>query len=143
MGPYIIIQLQRFKVGPYGIQKIHTHVRGEDTIHIQGVQYELHAIINHDGEYDAGHYTTLVKHKIGAKTVWVLLDDDRPPQIMPELHVSSNFNYMFLYKRSNGSLNEPIESLANQDVPELEKRTYASIVGKSLVKPSQALGQTT
>ena len=84
---YLILQLFRFQQTPTGTQKITTKVTHCRSIDIQKTEYELISILNHEGNYQNGHYTALLK-----SDDWYLCDDIRQSSI--DNAVESGKNYV-------------------------------------------------
>ena len=117
----LLIQLKRFKHDTnFGtINKVHTYVEAQEEIIIQETQYKLIGILNHNGTYNAGHYTSLLKHD----EKWFLCNDGHLPQEVKSNAVRTRDNYMYVYQKkiaesSNGSIPTFVPTYEWQEVPE-------------------------
>ena len=52
-------------------------------------------IIDHEGQFGSGHYKTHLK----GNSQWYLHEDHYYPSVVPDNHISSGNNYLFLYKK--------------------------------------------
>lgn len=64
----------------------------------QNFKYELFAVNQHYGTMQGGHYTCVVKNKLGNKDAWFMYDDDRVYEI-DESKVVDESAYVLFYKR--------------------------------------------
>ena len=100
---YLILQLLRFEQTPTGPQKIKTKVTNCKSIDIQKTNYELISILNHEGTYQHGHYTALLK-----SDDWNLCDDIRQSSVSDAVESEKNYVYIFKKKEPDVSgLNQP------------------------------------
>ena len=91
----LIVQLSRFfrdKVTG-NINKIPTTVTNAQSISINDNDYELISILNHEGGYNSGHYTALLKGDN-----WYLCDDIRNSMVADNM-VESEKNYAYIFKK--------------------------------------------
>ena len=104
---YLIVQLLRFKTVQVGdqniIQKINTKVTNAKSILVTRTPYELDCILNHEGGYENGHYTALLKSE-----KWYLCDDIKIYEVTND-SIESEKNYVYIFKKK-----EPTMSGMNQ-----------------------------
>ena len=75
-------------------------------------------MLNHSGTYNAGHYTSLLKHN----EKWYLCNDSHQPQEVGFNAVCSRDNYLYVYQRivaesSASSLPTFVPTYEWQEVP--------------------------
>ena len=97
---YLILQLLRFQQGQRGLQKIEAKVIDIRSIDIQETKYELISVLNHQGTYDNGHYTALLKSES-----WFLCDDIKQSKI-DERHIENSANYVYMFKKKEPEIPE-------------------------------------
>ena len=90
---YLIVQLLRFQPTESGIIKIENKILNAKTITIQQTEYELISVLNHEGNYQNGHYTALLK-----SNEWYLCDDINK-KVLADNEVESNKNYAYIFKK--------------------------------------------
>jgi hypothetical protein len=92
--PYLILTLKRFKFAKLYKKKIDNLI--DFPLHdllVKGNKYDLYGIINHFGDLQSGHYTSIVR----TNNKWVRCDDSR----CTEIHESSIISpqaYILVYK---------------------------------------------
>ena len=111
-GPFLIIQLKRFELKDNILKKLHTFVPGTFILNINGICFKLIAMINHIGEFNNGHYITLLEQN----EKWYICDDDDFPTEISRTNVFSKENYLYFFKKITedvGSSNQvnPLVSL--------------------------------
>ena len=100
-GPFLLIQLKRFD---NHLQKLDHLVQGSFTVRVKNTYYELIAIVDHLGNYNNGHYRTILE----SKKKWYLCEDDKIPQEVPKNLVFSKANYIYLFQQKELSeVNQP------------------------------------
>ena len=93
LPPVLVITLQRFKTQKMYRTKVDTLITFPlNGLYISNNEYDLYGVINHSGDIENGHYTSIVK--VDAK--WIFFDDSKyeevkdPHQLISELaHVLS------------------------------------------------------
>ena len=94
---YLIVQLKRFD--DY-LNKIPTNVVNSQSIVIQKVEYELVSILNHEGNFQSGHYTALLK-----SDKWYHCNDINCSIISNDA-VESNKNFAYIFKKKRPTVTE-------------------------------------
>ena len=108
---YLFIQLKRFDKTSNGpIIKLNTTVIASESLCLNNTWYKLIGIINHQGNYDNGHYTTVLKHFNN----WFIFDDYQNPKVIPIESLFSSDNYVFLFEKLDLSFTE-----SGINIPEL------------------------
>ena len=98
---YLILQLLRFQQTPNGLQKVNIKVTNPFSIVIQQTEYELISVLNHEGGYENGHYTALLK-----SDHWYLCDDIRN-SVIDNNAVVTEKNYAYIFKKKEPIILEP------------------------------------
>ncbi|MCQ2817133.1 MAG: ubiquitin carboxyl-terminal hydrolase [archaeon] len=77
IGPVVIIALKRFLTQGKRKIKIKTKINFGDSLKIKDKIYYLTGVINHEGTYESGHYTAIVR----ANHKWINFDDSRYDEV--------------------------------------------------------------
>ena len=112
--------------------KTNTPVNATEFINIHRTRFELIGILNHNGSYQYGHYTSLLR-KSGQ---WYLFNDYDLPKLMSSEHVFTRDNYMFVYRRvdiptperfqCSQNIDTAVTSVSMSNTP----TTYSHLLGK-------------
>ena len=94
---YLISQLLRFKRTETEWQKFGLLVRNSEKITIEQTDYELISVINHEGTFNQGHYTALIK-----SDNWYHCNDINNNIIRSE-NIISEKNYVFIFKQKENA----------------------------------------
>ena len=93
---YLFIQLKRFVPTLNGpIIKLNTTVIASESLCLNNTWYKLIGILNHQGSYNSGHYTTVLKHSDN----WMIFNDYQNPKVIPIESLFTSDNYVFLFEK--------------------------------------------
>ena len=72
--------------------KIGNKVNGSSVVKIQNVDFKLIGIVNHLGQFDNGHYITLLE----SSNKWFVCDDNKMMNEVDAKRVFSEMNYLYV-----------------------------------------------
>ena len=98
--PYVlIISFKRFKYNENIKYKLdHMISYPIYDLNIENKKYDLYEIINHEGNINSGHYTSIIKNK---ENKWILLDDNNIKEIEEKDVINSNAYILFYISKES------------------------------------------
>ena len=128
---YLIAQLIRFKQTGADWEKLDLLVSDSEEIIIDDTGYELVSVINHEGTFERGHYTALIK-----SSNWYNCDDITN-KIIGDSSIIDAKNYVYVFRKKESLPNLNTNSFVPTKIPKILENE-----NEDLPKKKQGIYQT-